>query len=91
MTSSFTLNFALGVPGGRIAYGSRLGAGHAHDRPGLKTRDFLELGVDPELLLEGHLPVADHEETGREQDEPAQHEHADANHSRRTGHLPASL
>ena len=48
--------------------GSRLGAGHPHDRAGLKPGDLLELGVDRELLREGHLPIADHEQADREQE-----------------------
>ena len=65
---------------------SRFGARHSHDRAGLKAGDLPELGVNRELLREGHLPIADHEQTDGEQEKTTQHKHADARQSRRCGH-----
>ena len=66
--------------------GSRLGARHAHDRTRLKPGDLRELGVDRELGGEGHLPVADQEETNGEQEQAAEHKDADAHQSCRSSH-----
>jgi hypothetical protein len=57
--------------------GAGFGTQYPHHGARLKAGDLRELGVHDELPGEGHLPVADHEEPNREQDEPAQDERAD--------------
>ena len=54
--------------------------------PGCRPVIFLNSVYSDDLLCEGHLPIANHEQPDREQQEAAQHKHADARHSRRCRH-----
>ena len=66
--------------------GSGLRTGYPHKSARLQAGDLLELGVHSDLLRKSHLPIADHEQPAREQQEAAQHKHPDASHSRLCRH-----